>query len=868
MPKTKGILHVFVFLTAFLSFLFSQQVYATGSSPFQWSTLPNLPNTIGLGGPFAGIHNGAFIVAGGANFPDAPPWQGGSKIWHNKIYVYNTELGQWDTSYSLPYPLAYGGSISSSQGLILIGGSNQENVFDQVLLLHWDQKLQKLSFEELPSLPVASAHLAANLLNDKIFVLGGQKSTDPSDVNNSIWSMDISNAQTDWHWEKAGSFPGAERIKVVSAVQSGGTDKKYIYYFSGQQTTKNADGSFTYVNLTDGYKFDPNPLPNTQTWTPLTPLEKPITAGSAVPYGQSHILTFSGSTGEFFHLPLADRPLFPTQVLAYHTVTDTWTEAGQMPTGVVTTEAVLWQEKVVFPSGEIRPGVRTPGVQLLEISREEASFGLVNIIVLIVYLAILILVGFYFSKREKGTKDFFLAGNRIPWWAAGLSIYATQLSAITFIATPAVAYSTNWLVYPAMISILIFAPVVIYFYLPFFRRLNITTAYEYLEKRFNLVIRLFGSASFIAFQLGRMAIVIFLPALALATVTGINIYACILMMGVLATLYTVLGGMEAVIWTDVIQVIVLMGGIILALILIFTHEGGVGEVMNIAYQDSKLKMVDWSFSFTELVTWSIFLGTLFLQIGPYTTDQAVVQRYLTTKDEKSAAKSIWLNGLISVPFSILFFLLGSALYVFFKNNPDMLQLGMQNDEIFPLFMAEQMPQGISGLVIAGVFAASMSSLDSSMHSISTAITVDFYKRFKPNLPDSHHLKFSRILIVGIGTLAVITAFALATYDIKSLFFFFQKVLGLLGSGLAGIFILGIFTNRTHAMGALIGAIVSTLLLAYIVFFTPIHFYLYAVIGILTCVLVGYISSILIPAKQGSIAGLTIYDRIKRKPTVQ
>ena len=176
----------------------------------------------------------------------------------------------------------------------------------------------------------------------------------------------------------------------------------------------------------------------------------------------------------------------------------------------------------------------------------------------------LVVMGFYFSRREKGTDDFFLGGKRIPWWAAGLSIFGTQLSAITFMAIPAKAFATDWLYVLLTVGILAVCPVIIICFLPFFRRLNVTSAYEYLELRFNLPVRLYGSASFLFFQLGRMSIVVLLPAIALSAVTGLNVYMCIIVMGVLCTLYTVLGGIEAVIWTDVIQVIVLMGGTFLS----------------------------------------------------------------------------------------------------------------------------------------------------------------------------------------------------------------------------------------------------------------------------------------------------------------
>jgi solute:Na+ symporter, SSS family len=347
--------------------------------------------------------------------------------------------------------------------------------------------------------------------------------------------------------------------------------------------------------------------------------------------------------------------------------------------------------------------------------------------------------------------------------------------------------------------------------------------------------------SFIIFQLGRMSVMVFLPALVITAIIGMDIYVAIILMGIFSIVYTVMGGMEAVVWTDVIQVVVLVFGIMYSLGFIIAHVGGVGPIYEIAMTDSKLLMFDWSFSFTDLVTWSIFLGTFALQFGPYTTDQAVIQRYLTTKNEKEASKSIWTNGIISVPTGFLFFALGVCLYVFYKMSPDLIHLGMQNDQIFPLFIGQQLPGGLSGLVIAGIFAASMSSLDSSMHSISTAWTVDFYRRFNPDLKRKSG---SGLQNCGFdcGPFGTAMACVLAMFPIQSLYFLFQEIVGLLSSALAGIFILGIFTERASSKGVIIGALISLIVMAFVKFQTGIHFYVYPLIGMPVCIIVGYLFS--------------------------
>jgi len=479
--------------------------------------------------------------------------------------------------------------------------------------------------------------------------------------------------------------------------------------------------------------------------------------------------------------------------------------------------------------------------------RAAAEFGLVNHIVLLLYLAGVVWLGVHFARRGASTDDYFLAGRRVPWWAAGLSIFGTMLSAITFLSVPAVGFATNCVVAPSWLTILLLAPIVAAFYLPHLRRLQVTTAYQYLEHRFGVGARMVGSLAFMLFQLGRMAIVVYLPALALTTFTGLDIYLCIAIIGVLATVYTVLGGIEAVVWTDVVQVLVLLGGLSVALVVAVVDVGGVDATLEAAGAGGKLTLWKWDGGLVEMTTWVVVIGAFFLNFGPYTTDQATVQRYLTTQDERGAARGIWLNGLLSVPAGLLFFGLGIALFAWYQKNPEALAIGMKTDEVLPLFVATRLPAGIAGLVIAGVFAASMSSLDSSMHGIATAYTTDFHRRFRPGLSDSRYLAVARIVTVAMGMTGTLAALWLATNDVSSLFFFFQKLLGLVSSGVAGIFFLGVFTSRSNQTGVLCGAVASTVVVSWLTFGTDVHFYVYGAAGMLTCIVVGYVVSLVTTA---------------------
>ena len=919
--------------TSYLVLLLFVTNATLGADQLQWNStnLPPLPDAIGFGGPLVGVHGDALIVAGGANFPEAPPWEvdgkpKGKKVWHDRIFVLlpreneNDKL-EWKIVGKLPYPLAYAPVISAESGMYILGGETfgttntgetKNHPTSEILRLYWNAAEKHIEIERdaLPPLPRPSQYHNAGLIGTTIYVTASHAKDESSSQldTKSFWSLDLSLSEKQQHWKELTPWPGKPREKMSVAVQNCGSDDKYdstlcLYMFSGANWYRNENGTHDltkFQHFVDCYMYHPlksewkriADLPwvnesrtinyrdyqfqeNEHRWVhtseknatadekgksalrdPLTLNQRPAVAAVAIDVGQSHILLFSGSTGRYITMETPHIPNFPDEVLTYHTITNTWRIAGKMPLGVVTTGITKWQGEIVIPSGETRPGVRTNAVQSLKITKSKSEFGMVNLMVLGCYLALLVWMGFLFSKRERGTEDFFLAGRRIPWWAAGISIYATQLSAITFLSLPAIPYAQNWLVYPGQLMIFAFIPVVIFFYLPFYRKLNITTAYEYLEKRFNVVARLIGSLSFILFQFVRMAIVVYLPALALSEVTGMNVYLCIVLMGGLSTLYTTLGGMEAVIWTDVLQVIVLWGGMLLSVVIVISDTGGIGNLFQSANADQKFTMFNWSSDLNQMATWIILLGNFALQFGPYTTDQAVVQRYLTTKDEAEARKSLWLSGILTIPFSLAFFILGTALYTFFKSHPTLLSIGMKNDSVFPLFIASQLPVGLSGLVVAGVFAASMSSLDSSIHSVATAITNDFFRRFSSSLSDVKALKIARVLTILIGGTGTLLAIILAGYPIKSLLFFFQKVLGLISSGLVGMFILGIFTRRANSIGAITGAISSFCLLYYVVFYTNMNFYIYAIIGISTAVIVGYCVSWITPSENKSLTGLS------------
>ena len=896
--------------------------------------LPDLPEALGVAGPFGGVTEGRLVVAGGANFK-VSPFQGGTKLWHNAIYVLEKAEKDGGAAYTwhtaelkLDGPLAYGASLTTGDGIVCIGGRDATRCYATVFRLKWDNDEKQLTRERLPNLPEPCANHGAALVGDTVYVAGGQSTTDDKQAAQepmrNFWALDLSKEAGRRAWI---SLPwptdAPARILPVAAAQNTGkyADKgRGVYLFSGAELLARPDGSVSRRFLTDAYAYDPHhkdavrlkslkeqearlvfllaaaadpprkeaeggaaalrqqleavraELPRAtaaaaKLWTRLADVPTAVVAAPAVDYGPYHILIFGGDDGSKFerNAELGDNhPGFPTAIHGYHTVTDRWVRLGDVPAGHVTTTAARWGGHVVIPSGEDRPGHRSRKLLLATPRAIERRFGTVNYAVLVAYLVALVVMGVYFSRREKSTNDFFLAGQRVPWWAAGLSIYGTQLSAITFVAIPATVFAMNWVPYLAQLCIIAVAPFVIYFYLPFYRRLGVTSAYEYLEQRFNVAVRLLSSFSFIIFQLGRIAVVLYLPAIVLSAATGLPVSHCIIVMGVLCTLYTVLGGIEAVIWTDVLQVVVLLGGAWYCLIVIAGQvDGGFAGIIQVARANGKFHMFNWTLDHTVMAVWVVVLGNLFTNLIPYTSDQAVIQRYLTTKDERAAARGIWTNALLVIPGSLLFFGIGTALYVFFKARPELLEPGLRYDGIFPLFIITQLPAGITGLLIAGVFAASMSSLDSSMNSVATAMVTDFYRRFRRDADDRFCLTLARVITVVLGVLGTLAALWLASFEGKvKAWFLFSKIIAVVGGPLAGTFALAIFSRRANGIGALCGALTGMALMHVLRTGGLMHFYLWPVVGILWTCIVGYLVSLIIPVKK-DIEGLTIHT-VKRR----
>ncbi|AWI08354.1 sodium:solute symporter family transporter [Ereboglobus luteus] len=809
-----------------------------------WEQLPALPDKEGFAGGFSGVAGRALVAAGGANFPDKRPWEGGTKTWYDKVFVLEPGAAEWREEGRLPRANGYGLSLPWRDGFVMIGGGDARQNFKTVL--HVTRPAGgPVKFAPLPDLPKSLAMPAGAVVKNYIYVAGGLETPASNEAANVLYRLNMNNTGTGW--ETLAPCPGGGRF-LAQAGAVGDT----FYLFGGVRP----DGTQAKrVWLTDAWSYH-----HDHGWKQLADLPHSVAAAppQAIPVGQTHLLLVGGDDGSQWGVTAPNHKGFPRTILAYHTITDTWVAMGEVPFSLVTTSMTPWEGGFVITSGEREPGIRSPAVWKATIAGRKATFGWINYATVIAYLAGMVLIGWWCSRRNKSTDDYFRAGGRIPWWAAGMAIYATMLSSMTFMAIPAKSYATDWTFLWANVSILLIAPILIGVYLPFYRRLNVTSAYEYLEKRFNLPVRLYGSAAFILFQLGRQAVVLLLPALALSAVCDLNVSTCIILMGVLCVVYTVMGGMEAVIWTDVVQTVVLLGAALITLVLIIGGtDGGVAGFFKTAADNNKFHMFNWTLSpsVTANAFWVIFIGNIFANLVPYTSDQAVVQRYMTTQSEKKAARSIWFNAILALPSSILFFAIGTALFVYYKNNPAQLDPTQATDSIFPVYIVQSLPVGIAGLVIAGVFAAAQSTVSGSLNSVVTAGMTDFYTRLGGKATGAAGLRLARVLTAIVGVFATVTALVLAELNLTSLWDAYNSILGLTASGLAGLFALGIFSKRASGTGAAIGVVCSALVLFLVQRLTNLHFFLYAATGILTCVIVGYLASLIFPSNK-PIDGLT------------
>ena len=499
----------------------------------------------------------------------------------------------------------------------------------------------------------------------------------------------------------------------------------------------------------------------------------------------------------------------------------------------------------------------------------QQGFTWIDTAVLVIYLLGVLLAGLYYSKKEMQGKEFFKGDGTIPWYVTCVSIFATLLSPISFLAIPGNSYHGSWIFWWAQLGMLFAIPLTIRYFLPIYSKLEIDTAYHYLEKRFQSGnLRILGAVMFIIYQLGRMSIIMYLPSMALAEVTGLDVNMLIVVMGVIAIIYSYSGGLKAVLYTDFIQGTVLIVGIALSLVaMIGSIHGGWGTIWDTLTTGHKFMLENEVWFSPDIVSSSvfiIFIGGGLGTFASYISSQDIVQRFTTTTDMKQLNKMTLGNGAVSIFAATVFFLVGTALFVFYQQNPELLTTD-RRDLVLAAYITYELPAGLTGILLAALFAAAQSTLSTGINSVATSWVLDIQDILKPNVPMKTQTRIAQFISLGIGILSIVVAIVMAGSDIRSAYQWFNSFIGLALGALAGMFVLGAFCRKANAKGALVGFLVSSAVVLYLKYFVPsVSFWSYTLITIVISLVVGNLVSRITEPDYEAPAGTTVYTTRKEE----
>lgn len=509
-----------------------------------------------------------------------------------------------------------------------------------------------------------------------------------------------------------------------------------------------------------------------------------------------------------------------------------------------------------------------------------------DVVVMLVYFAGLAAMALYFKSKNTGTEEYFVGGRSFSGVIIGISLVGTAVSSITFLAYPADAFKTTWVRFTPNIMLLVSVFFAAFVFLPFFMRGKITSAYEYLGDRFGPSIRTYGAVTFIFGELVRISIVLYLLALLVHEITGVAPFLAIIIAGVFVSLYTVIGGIDTVIWTDVIQVIVfVVGGLVCLGLIVWELPGGFGQIISVGVADGKLTLAEavdgqteplnFGLSFHEKTVSMMLILGLLNWLKHYCANQTIIQRYVSSKNESEARKAMFIAAFLRVPIWAFFFFLGTALYVYFKEFPTPEAMAMLNGEqkaeqILPFFIINYLPAGLSGVVLAAALAAAMSSLDSSINSISTIAVTDLYKRyFKKGADDGHYLNSAYIFASCAGLCMVLGATILLRTETKTVEHIAVMLASMLTGGMLGIYLLGFLTKVGDARSVGMG-------IAFAIAFTiwtilsgaghlprtaayPFDLYFTSLFVNFGVFIVGFLAALVFPKRPRDLTNLTVWD---------
>ena len=481
---------------------------------------------------------------------------------------------------------------------------------------------------------------------------------------------------------------------------------------------------------------------------------------------------------------------------------------------------------------------------------------LLDIIIFSSYMIGVTLFGASFFRKNRTSKAFTLGNQNIPEWVITLSIFATFVSSISYLALPGIAYQSNWNPFVFSLSIPIAALIAVKFFVPLYRRINSPSAYSYLEERFGPWARIYVSVCYLLTQLMRVGTILYLLALAVHAVFGWNLVLIIAITGITIMIYSMLGGLQAVVWTDAIQGILLICGAILTVVFIlFRMPEGPDQVFRIASDHGKFSLGSFSMDLSSATFWVVFVYGLFVNLQNFGIDQNYIQRYMASRSDRSARRSALSGGLLYIPVSLLFLFIGTALYSFYSSGVATLPLELQNldksDQVFPHFIITQLPAGVTGLLLASIFAAGMSTISTSFNSSATVFLTDYYKKYvNQNASEKQSMNVLYLASVVITVAGILIAIAMI--NVKSALDAWWKLASVFSGGMLGLFLLGAFSRKSNAQGAIIGVICGVSVIAWMSlssladdpskYGNTFHSYLTIVFGTLTIFLAGFLVS--------------------------
>lgn len=466
---------------------------------------------------------------------------------------------------------------------------------------------------------------------------------------------------------------------------------------------------------------------------------------------------------------------------------------------------------------------------------------IIDIIVFLLFTGGVVAFGCSFFKKKGTSEEFTSAGRSLPGWVVGMSIFATYVSSISYLGYPGKAFSGDWNAFVFSLSIPIASYFAARYFVPFYRSQDSISAYSFLENRFGPWARIYASSCYLLTQIARTGSILYLLALPMNVLLGWHIQTIIVVTSVAIVLYSMLGGMKAVIWTEAIQGIILIGGALVCMfILLFDMPGGPVQTFSIAMEDGKFSLGSFGSSLSESTFWVCLIYGIFTNLQNYGIDQSYVQRYHTAKNEKEAKFSALFGGYLFIPVSAVFFMIGTGLYAFYKVHPGILPDGVRADYVFPFFIVNELPVGLTGLLIASIFAAGMSTIATSVTSSSTIILTDYYQRFRKHAGNRKRMLVLKLSSVGVGVAGILVAFAFMS--VQSALDAWWALASIFSGGMLGLFLLGYISKKARNFDAVLGVVCGVILVCWIVISPFVHANLAIVFGTLLIFLVEFLSA--------------------------